>query len=221
MKKTDEKKTKQEAVPVILTDPRSNILSEEYFLSLFNYPAKNIEVETTSVFLDTLDWLTRLIWGEARGESILGKVAVGWVVRNRALRGANLSRLGKHWGANCKDVILARKQFSCINPDDLNYERLMSISFDDGNSVQGQCMFAAYGVMRAMAEDPTILPGGHVGNGADHYVAKWLWDKMMKENRAHWSAVQEDDPRFRGFIGNHVFFQLRDDRGKELRGLVV
>jgi len=56
-----------------------------------------------------------LVWGEARGESAVGKLAVLWVVHNRALlRDTSL-----------KTEALRDRQFSCFNADDPNREKLL------------------------------------------------------------------------------------------------
>lgn len=69
---------------------------------------------------DTL-WLT--LWAESRSEPIEGQVAVGSVIRNRAIYGA-----GKY-GMGIKGVCLKPSQFSCWNPGtDTNHVRLMEMA---------------------------------------------------------------------------------------------
>jgi len=64
-----------------------------------------------------LDLLTGVIYGEARGESWLGKIAVGLTVRTR------VSNPGYwNWGKNWREVILAPRQFSCFK--DINACRI-------------------------------------------------------------------------------------------------
>lgn len=62
-----------------------------------------------------------LLWGEARGESPRGKLAVLWVALNRA----------KLWRKSLKEVILQPLQFSCFNSHDPNRVKLLSAWKDD------------------------------------------------------------------------------------------
>ena len=55
------------------------------------------------------------IWREARGETFEAKHAVGWVIRNRAMKP------GKQWyGNDWEEVILKPWQFSSFNANDPN-----------------------------------------------------------------------------------------------------
>src|SRR6266403_6173819 len=64
--------------------------------------------------LSDIDLLTACIWAEARGEPLLGKVAVCNVVQNRMAHGKT-----EH------DVILAPRQFSWTDPADPNYHAVL------------------------------------------------------------------------------------------------
>lgn len=52
-----------------------------------------------------LMYLARTIYGEARGQSYASKVAVGWIIRNRLVKGT--------WGSTYRSVVTARLQFTC------------------------------------------------------------------------------------------------------------
>lgn len=67
-----------------------------------------------------LDTVALTVWGEARGESMVGQSAVAWVIRNRQANPGWWSR-PHHTLA---DVCLASYQFSCWNRNDPNYARL-------------------------------------------------------------------------------------------------
>jgi len=100
------------------------------------------------------DFLTmaRTIWGEARGESTEGKIAVAWVIRNRLARP---KRFGLTVGAVCRQPF----QFSCWNLHDPNLPKLKAVtSADPGFS---ECQEIAAKVCSDKIPDPT--------NGAQFY----------------------------------------------------
>ena len=70
------------------------------------------------------DTLSRVIWGEARGEGVQGMTAVACVVLNRA---ANPS----WWGKDIVTVCLKPWQFSCLNANDPNKDKLLQVTLDD------------------------------------------------------------------------------------------
>lgn len=77
--------------------------------------------------------LARTIWGEARGESMRGRLAVAHVVLNRLARPGWWSR---HEGDGIPDdtiqaVCRDPYQFSCWNATDVNRAKLLDVGFDD------------------------------------------------------------------------------------------
>jgi N-acetylmuramoyl-L-alanine amidase len=109
--------------------------------------------------------LARLLYGEARGESIEGKVAVANVVLNR-LR-------SKRWGDTVHSVILQPKQFSCFNPNDGNLPKLLMVNV--GAPVFVECLTVARSSLLGLYVDNT--------QGADHYHTKGsdpAWDDKMR-----------------------------------------
>src|SRR5258707_1372853 len=93
----------------------------------------------------------KTIFGEARNQSIIGQIAVMWVIRHRAER-----RYGGEVGSVAK-ACLAPLQFSCWNEGDPNRALLDRM----GPEKLGQQISLVTGVLSGITADPTI--------GADHY----------------------------------------------------
>lgn len=86
----------------------------------FIYPIPNVPMECQP----ELTLLCQLVYGEARGEPIEGWKAVAQVAINR------YSLQKSYFGTTLRQVILDRiesgfYEFSCMNPSDVNYKRLM------------------------------------------------------------------------------------------------
>jgi N-acetylmuramoyl-L-alanine amidase len=104
------------------------------------------------------DVLARTLWGEARGESLAGQIAVAWTIRNRVYDGKSES----WWGEGYAGVCQKPYQFSCWNKNDPNYVYLSGakqIPFREF----AQAQIAADQVMAGKVPDPT--------GGATHYYA--------------------------------------------------
>jgi len=119
----------------------------------------------------------RTVYGEARGETEQGKIAVAWVIRNRVKRGG-------WWGDNADTVCRFPWQFSCWN--DHNKEKLLAAGLDD--EAFRQCLIAVAAVFSGIAEDPT-------GGCAHYHVASLPFPKSWGEPR---------EPHIT--IGNHKFY---------------
>lgn len=113
-----------------------------------------------------LEIMSRTVFGEARGESSDGQVAVAAVILNRV-------RHHTRWADEIYMVCLQEKQFSCWNPGDPNRELLMEADLDDERmqSAVVACISAVEGY------DPS--------NGADHYFATYIptpsWAEEMTQ----------------------------------------
>lgn len=126
-----------------------------------------------------LNILARTIWGEARGEPFEGKVAVAWVILNRADKGG-------WWGSTITEVCKKPSQFSCWNANDPNSARLPLVNFSDASFPD--CLKAVGGVLSGNCPDPT--------GAATHYhtltvLPSWALNK---------SPITT--------IGQHVFYKL-------------
>jgi N-acetylmuramoyl-L-alanine amidase len=133
----------------------------------------------TGVDPSEVDILARTIYGEARGESDAGKVAVAWVVKNRA-------RIGGWWGSDIKEVCLKPYQFSCWNPSDPNQAIIMRIV--NSNHIFKRCLAIATDVLAGTIADPT--------NGANHYHESGI--------KPTWASGKTPTTA----IGNHDFYRL-------------
>jgi len=134
---------------------------------------------------DDLDIAARTIWGEARGEPDAGKIAVMWVIRNRA-------EVGGWWGDTVKDVCLKKWQFSCWNSDDPNRAKIEALSKDSPD------------YRHCVAIAAQVLVGSHydITHGATHYHSK-----DMSISPA-WTTGPDGKPlEPLANIGNHLFFK--------------
>ena len=135
--------------------------------------------------LSDMEILALTIYGESRGESIEGQIAVGCVIRNRAIAGSFY-----------KDICLAPNQFSCWNIGDPNYEILNELAqklFDgdtQDNPVLMQDMWVAEGIMNHELIDVT--------NGAKNYLTNDLYKSAHAPAWAHQLKVSK-------VIGNQTF----------------
>ncbi|MGH8345720.1 MAG: cell wall hydrolase [Pseudomonas sp.] len=130
------------------------------------------------------DILARTLWGEARGESLAGQIAVGWTIRNRV----NDGKAKSWWGEGYTGVCQKPYQFSCWNKNDPNFAYLSgakSIPFREF----AQAQIAAEQVMAGKVAGPT--------GGATHYYAT-----TMPKPPA-WSVGAKRTLK----LGRHVFFK--------------
>jgi spore germination cell wall hydrolase CwlJ-like protein len=116
--------------------------------------------------------LALCIYGEARGESTAGKIAVGSVILERAKRNG-------WFGKTLKEVVLKPYQFSCFLENDPNYPKLAKIAENfmeamTTNQVLNDCYGIADGLLSGRIQ-PNVI--------ATHYETiethAW-WDKSMK-----------------------------------------
>jgi spore germination cell wall hydrolase CwlJ-like protein len=128
------------------------------------------------------DIMARTIMGEARGEPDQGKIAVGWVILNRA-------RSGKWFGGGGDIFAVCRKpyQFSCWNPGDPNLSVITRARA--GDPIFDKCLAAAKQVLSGSVADPT--------GDATHYFANYIATPSWAKPPA----------RFTVKIGVHKFYK--------------
>ena len=123
------------------------------------------------------------VYGEARGEPLLGKIAVAHTINNRVK--------DNRWPNTVVGVCLQPKQFSCWNENDPNCEiltrKLWQLKSTDTSYTWKECLFSAFGVVRDYIKDLT--------EGANHYHTNSIhpsWAKQMVK------TVE---------IGHHIFYR--------------
>ena len=127
-----------------------------------------------------VDVLARTLWGEARGETFDGQVAVAWTIRNRA------DKPGPDWwGDSVTEVCLKARQYSAWNPNDPNRPKLEAASVADPAFLRARGI--AHLVLSGDLKDPTA--------GCTHY--------HTDDVRPPWAAGKP--PALR--IGRHLFYR--------------
>jgi spore germination cell wall hydrolase CwlJ-like protein len=130
------------------------------------------------------DILARTLWGEARGESSAGLLAVAWTIRNRVNDGKTKS----WWGEGYAGVCQKPYQFSCWNKNDPNYASLSGAKQIPFREL-AEARIAADQVIDGKVPDPT--------GGATHYYATTMANAPTWAKRANQTLK----------LGHHVFFK--------------
>lgn len=126
-----------------------------------------------------LDIAARTLWGEARNQPLMGKLAVASVIRNRAAA-------PRWWGRGLAGVCQKHAQFSCWLPSDPNCAKCHAVTETDPVFVE--CLRVMRGVLLGKMPDPT--------GGADHYHTK------------HVSPPWAEGKTPCAVIGAHLFYRL-------------
>jgi spore germination cell wall hydrolase CwlJ-like protein len=145
---------------------------------------------TDQQVLDTLTEemaLALTMLGEARGEEIEGRAAVGCTVRQRVL--------DERWPDDYKGVCLQRSQFTCWNLNDPNRALLLNIARGvEISPLLDEATWIAQGIISGVIRD-------RAGFGrANHYVTRVQLDKHPPD----WARGQSATC----FLRNHAFFRL-------------
>lgn len=128
--------------------------------------------------------LSMMIYGEARGESTVGKLAVAKVAINRSKHPA-------WWGKTLRECILKPKQFSCFNANDPNSHILLHMA--QHKEFNLACLVIAELALSPYTIDPSC--------GATHYHTESI--------QPEWSLDMSVTSR----IGNHVFLRECSRKG--------
>lgn len=103
---------------------------------------------------DDITLLARLVFGEARGESVDVRKDIAYTVVNRA--GGN-----QWWGHTAREVVLKPYQYSCFNRGDPNLPKLMDPFSYASRSTWSECLGVATCVL--------ANPDKDTSKGATHY----------------------------------------------------
>jgi spore germination cell wall hydrolase CwlJ-like protein len=141
--------------------------------------------------LTDLETLALTLWGEARGESILGKLAIACVIRNRSL--------ARH--LTIKETCLQPMQFSCFTPKGgkTNYQMVKAkaeaiLAHDAtalGDPAWLECYWVALGTEQFKLRDIT--------HGADHYMTT----DLLQSNPPKWASAMDTTI----VLGAHTFLR--------------
>jgi len=136
--------------------------------------------------LDDYAALRALIIGESAGESVVGKMAVGCVVRNRVR--------DPRWPNTIVGVAFQRLQFSCFNhisrEDDLAILDMEKFVIEKPDQMYWrESDFVAAGIINDCFADMT--------KGANHYFATYIAEPSWAKGKV---------PTVR--IGRHLFYRL-------------
>lgn len=148
------------------------------------------DVDFFTNHLSYFDVMALTIYGEARGEPVEGQIAVGWVIKNRAVA----------WNKGIIEVCVQPEQFSCWNENDPNYTPLVALAKQVescytgsgyfGNAIYNQCRYLAIGIADGTIGDNT--------KGALNYLTLEL---ASGPNCPAWAKTM----KFASHIGNQVF----------------
>jgi len=129
--------------------------------------------------LDDLWVVAKTVYGEARGSTWVGQLAVAHVIQNRTR--------DRRWPGTPSAVCKQRKQFSCWNQGEVNNWPMLMADLDDPAFMR--CYAAAVTVFCTEDIDAT--------GGANHYHT----DSISLPN---WADAGKETGR----IGSHIFYKL-------------
>jgi N-acetylmuramoyl-L-alanine amidase len=137
---------------------------------------------TRDFYLDSEEMLfARMIFGEGEDCTQLEKIKIAWTALNR-------KNLG--YGKTLKDVILAKNQYSCFNPE-MDSSKFLKYPLEHNEGEFLASLQVAREVLAGKYKDPT--------GGATHYYNPFLIGKP------NWAKTMKKLPSSRG--DRHVFYK--------------
>ncbi|MFH1187290.1 MAG: cell wall hydrolase [bacterium] len=178
-------------------DRMPTIEKVEIVLNQIEEPQKRIPTvnapEWTGDFNDDTEQmiLARAIFGEARSLSEQGRIAIGWVIKNRIS--------DSRWADNYHGVILKPKHFSAFNKGDENFDFVKN-PFIDKTQIDEwyECYEIAGKLMRNEFIDPT--------EGANHYFSNFI-------PAPYWT--KKKNVEFKIQIGNTLFYDVKNENNQK------
>lgn len=152
-------------------------------------------------FFSETELMAGLWYGEARIverdpiDELEEYLSIGTTVLNR--------KHSSRYPDTIKGVILQRNQFSCFNPDDPNAGKIFDFLMRGReNNLQYLTQRKQYATLMLYAGHCIAGRCIDFSRGADHYVARWLYEKPETENHP-WI------PKFKmtAIFGGHVFLR--------------
>ena len=145
-----------------------------------------------------LDVLSRTVYGEARGEPDLGRLAVAYVPVNRALIAqafvASHGRKHPLYGdGTVAGACTVPWQFSCFNPRDPNREKILALDLTSEEAAP--CVSMATAALERSLTDPA--------SGATHYCTA-----MAPSDGVDWPPDWTEGHEPTAVIGGQVFYRL-------------
>lgn len=142
---------------------------------------------------DDLRVMSLTIWGEARGETIRGKQAVGCVIINRWLSGKWFNGVDTNNDGveSISEVCQQDWQFSCWNKSDANLKKMLAVQI--GDVTYDECISIALKVIEDSKRQEYV--GRDPSRGATHYY-------VQGSKKPKWHTNQKPC----AIIGKHGFF---------------
>jgi len=140
---------------------------------------------------ESINYMACTIFGEARGESIEGLVAVGNVIMNRAIASKN----------SVKEICIAPKQFSCWNQDEPNFDLVRNLlsQLENGDEIKDPYIRQCIAVARAICNED-FLDNTH---SSKNYVTVQRHQLAKARNAGSDQWILRMKPVV--IIGKHVF----------------
>ena len=144
-----------------------------------------------------MDTLCRTVYGESRGESDLGMLAVAYVICNRAVAAARyILKCGKKhplYGNGTVDSACKMKyQFSTWLPGDSNFSKIIALDINSPEAAPS--LWAARTAIDRTAPDPAP--------GSDHYCTVF-----PPHDGITWPPEWASKMTFVTTIGGHAFYR--------------
>jgi len=153
-----------------------------------------------------IETVAMTLYGEARGQSLLDRLAVGAVIRERVLRPG-------WWGKDWQGVCRAPWQFTCWHDHDAahrrNYERMVNAYRDDPDTFFSCLLLAEYIVRFMTDRDVRAL---FDVDDPDEFPTHYFSSPLTEPPKSWGSNLREVRPRFPSAFRWYVVLDGRPKR---------